>query len=119
MSDQAPSLESPYAALAGVVNIDEARRLWGEPEYGYFKEWMQATRRSRRIEHYGSGKVEITKAEFDAEYAISRRREIDRFMGDFKGSFWNLTIEVKKWGWPQELEKQMENINYAVKTPKA
>lgn len=86
---------------------------FGEPEYSYFKEWVQATGRGQQRRHYGSGYNEIPKEEYDAHRAQSRKLEMDRFMGrGHVGSFYRYEIRLKKPGWPQALEKALKDSDY-------
>lgn len=95
------------ALLGGLVNVEEARRLYGETEYEYVKEWLQYR---PRIGHRVATKQVIGKEEYDQHKAESKRVEMDRFFGKHNGSFYRYEVKMKKAGWRQKLIEQLNAL---------
>lgn len=96
-----PTLEND---LAGLINVDEARRLYGDSEYEYVKEWLQYRPRSG---HRVSSRQVIGKEEFDLNKSESKRIETDRFFGKTTTSFFRYEAKRKRDGWRQKLIEQL------------
>lgn len=93
--------------LGGLVNVEEARRLYGETEYEYVKEWLQYR---PRIGHRVATREIIGKAEYDEHKAHSKRVEMDRFFGKHNGSFYRYEVKMKQAGWRQKLIEQLNAL---------
>jgi len=91
-----------------VINIDKAVTLFGEPEYEFYKEYMQSRGRGKDRRHMAISRTPVSKEEFDGEYRSSYRLEVERFMGRFQGSFWRYDFKVKTPGWPQKLKSLLD-----------
>lgn len=104
--------------LSSLVNIEEARRRYGEPEYSHFKQWMQWSPGARRGQagHYAGSWVECPQDEFEREYEFSRKKEIRRFMygsstsAGVRDSYWLYERRLKTPGWVQKLTEALNSL---------
>jgi hypothetical protein len=102
----------------GLVNVEEARKLYGEPEYGYFKQWMQWSPGARRGQagHYAGSWVECPQDEFEREYDTGRTLEMRRFMkgsntkDGVRNSYWLYERRLKTPGWVQKLIEELKAL---------
>ena len=124
---QAPALRS--GDLLGVlVKVEEARKLYGEPEYGYFKQRMQWSPGARRGQagHYAGSWAECPQDEFEREYDTSRTLEMRRFMKGsntkegVRNSYWLYERRLKAPGWVQKLIEALKALEkQATSSPNA
>ena len=104
--------------LGGLVNVEEARKLYGEPEYGYFKQWMQWSPGARRGQagHYAGSWVECPQDEFEREYDTGRTLEMRSFMkgsntkDGVRNSYWLYERRLKTPGWVQKLIEELKAL---------
>lgn len=110
-TDRSKSPASPGvgcdALLGGLVNVEEARRLYGETEYEYVKEWLEYR---PRIGHRVSTRQIISKEEYDLYKDESKKKETARFFGDHKTSFYRYEVKMNKAGWRQKLIEQLNAL---------
>lgn len=93
--------------LCGLVNVEEARRLYGETEYEYIKEYLSYR---PRIGHRVATREPVSKQEFDQYKDESKKRETSRFFGGLKASFYRYEVRMKRAGWRQKLIEQLNTL---------
>ena len=93
------------ARLGGL--IEAAKNEFGEPEYRYFNVFVLwcGGGRGRSGHHTVSTKTEITKGEYEALEAESKRARTEAFMGRLKTSYHRVEKEMVKEGWKENLLK--------------
>lgn len=98
---------SVTAGLGGLINVEEAIRLYGETEYEYIKEYLSYRPRHG---HRVATREPITKEEYDRYKEESKKKETARFFGEHKTSFYRYEVRMKRAGWRQKLIEQLNAL---------
>lgn len=95
-------------------NSASAAAMFGEPKWGYFKQFSRRHskgRNSREFHHVSGEWIEVSKEEYDKEYPHSRKTDMDRFMGQVRvGDFWRYRLRMIEGGWITVMEKRLKEI---------
>lgn len=86
--------------------IGAARAEFGETEYQYFRVPVYWHKCRRQPGYHTAGtKVEISKEEYEASEADSKKARTDAFMGRLQGNYSRVEREISKEGWKEHLLK--------------
>lgn len=96
------------AALDNV--IEQYRSQHGEPEYRYFKRlvvWSRDRRKGCHIVPIGDGEA-VTKEEYEANCAETKRIRTEAFYGRWPRNYWEYHRKMIKDGWREVLIKDVQ-----------
>lgn len=91
--------------------IDQYLARYGEPGYRYSKKYIQWTKFRRQRGYHSSPcgpGTEVSKAEYEANTAQSKKNVLEAFMGRFPQSYWRYDKELSKDGWREVLIKEVQ-----------
>lgn len=113
--------------ILNFVNVEEAKKLYGEPEYGYFKQMQKFSpkRRGQDAHHSSSfGWEKCSQEEFERELQQGEDLEYTRFYGGSGGkngvsrSYYTYQRRLTKAGWVEVLIGKLKKLNEEIYIPK-
>lgn len=103
--------------LRDFIDIEAATAAFGEPQYGFFRQHVaySSGRKRGAGQHYVSSEsIEITEQEYRENVEQAKKNELARFFSNskkpFRDSYWRYEKRVVTPGWPQVMQKMIEEF---------